>query len=223
MSERVTFTSRNGDTVVGALALPAGAGPAPTLVVVQEWWGLNAQIEGMVDRFAAAGFVALAPDLYRGVVAKDATEANRLMTELDGQRALADLEGAVAHLRAHPRGNGKVAITGFCMGGAYALAAACFVRGLACSVPFYGIPPRHDWKLVDAPIQCHVARHDTWVTPARAEQIQQALAALGKRMDLHVYEADHAFMNERRPEVYAPEAAALAWERAVAFLHQHTD
>jgi len=223
MSERVTFTSRNGDRIEGAIALPPGQGPAPTLVVVQEWWGLNAHVESLVDRFAAEGFIALAPDLYRGVVATDATVASQLMTELDGQRALGDIEGAIAHLRAHPRSNGKVAITGFCMGGAYSFAAACFVRGLACAVPFYGIPPRHDWNLVDAPIQCHVGRRDTWVTPARAEAIQQILAARGARMDLHVYEADHAFMNDTRPEVYDPAAAALAWERAVAFLHQHTD
>jgi carboxymethylenebutenolidase len=221
MSERVTFTSANGDTVSAAMALPAGEGPAPTLVVVQEWWGLNPQIEGLVDRFAAEGFVALAPDLYRGELARNATEASAMMSALDGARAMADLNGAVAHLRAHPRGNGKVAMTGFCMGGAYTFSAACFIRGLACTVPFYGVPPKPDWSLVDAPVQTHVATRDGWVKPAMAEQIQQILAARGVRMDVHVYEADHAFMNETRPEVYSPEAAALAWDRAVAFLHQY--
>ncbi|MCL4224297.1 MAG: dienelactone hydrolase family protein [Myxococcales bacterium] len=222
MSERVTFTSKNGDTVGGALALPAGAAPAPAVVVVQEWWGLNAQIEATVDRLAAEGFVALAPDLYRGAVARDATEANQMMTALDGQRAMADLEGAVAHLRAHPRGNGKVAITGFCMGGAYTFAAACFVRGLACAVPFYGVPPRPDWSQVDTPIQAHFASRDGWAKPDAAREIQRVLEGRGQTMELHVYDAEHAFMNERRPEVHAPEAAALAWSRAVAFLRQHT-
>lgn len=222
MSERVTFTSKNGDTVGGALGLPAGGGPAPAVVVIQEWWGINEQIERTVDRLAAAGFVALAPDLYRGKLARDATEANQLMTELDGARALADLEGAVAHLRAHPRGNGKVAVLGFCMGGAYAFAAACAIRDLACVVPFYGIPPRPDWAKVDAPIQAHFARRDDWARPEKAEEIQRTLAARGATMELHLYDADHAFMNERRPEVYAPAAAAQAWDRALTFLRQHT-
>ena len=192
------------------------------MVVVQEWWGLNPQIEGLVERFAEAGFVAFAPDLYRGKLAKDATEAGAMMAALDGTRALGDVAGAVAHLRAHGRGNGKVAVTGFCMGGAYTFAAACFIRGLACTVPFYGLPPKPDWSLVDAPVQAHVATRDGWVKPAAVERIQQILAGRGVRMDVHVYEADHAFMNETRPEVYSPDAAALAWDRAVAFLHQYT-
>ncbi len=221
MSERVTFTSKNGDAVGAALALPAGDGKAPTVVVVQEWWGLNAQIERTVDRLAAEGFVALAPDLYRGVVAKDATEANQMMTDLDGTRALADLEGAVAFLREHPRGNGKVAMTGFCMGGAYTLASACFIRGLAAAVPFYGIPPRHDYAKVDVPILFHVAEHDGWVTPAKAREVEAAVKQHGGSIRLELYDADHAFMNETRPEVYAPDAAALAWKRTVEFLREH--
>ncbi len=222
MSERVTFTSKNGDTVGAALGLPAGNGKAPAVVVVQEWWGLNPQIEGIVDRFAAEGFVALAPDLYRGVVAKDATQANQMMTDLDGARALADLEGAAAYLREHPRGNGKVGITGFCMGGAYTLASACFIRGLACAVPFYGIPPRADYAKVDVPILFHVAQHDGWVSPAKADEVVKAVRSHGGSIELELYDADHAFMNERRPEVHNPAAAALAWERRVAFLREHT-
>ena len=222
MSERVTFTSKNGDTVGAALGLPAGDGKAPTVVVVQEWWGLNPQIEGIVDRLAGEGFVALAPDLYRGALAKDATEANKMMTELDGKRALADLEGAVAYLREHARGNGKVAMTGFCMGGAYTLASACTIRGLAAVVPFYGIPPRADYARVEAPILFHVAEHDGWVTPAKAREVESTVTTHGGSIQLEIYDADHAFMNENRPEVYAAAAAALAWERTVAFLREHT-
>jgi carboxymethylenebutenolidase len=222
MSERVTFTSGNGDTVGAALALPAGAGKAPTVVVIQEWWGLNAQIEGIVDRLAGDGFVALAPDLYRGAVASDATEANKMMTELDGKRALADLEGAVALLRQHARGNGKVAMTGFCMGGAYTLAAACTIRGLAAAVPFYGVPPKVDYSKVEAPILFHVAEHDGWVTPAKAREVERAVTAGGGSIRLELYDADHAFMNETRPEVFSADAAALAWKRTLEFLRQHT-
>lgn len=222
MSERVTFTSKNGDTVGGALGLPPGGGTAPAVVVVQEWWGLNEQIEGTVDRLAAEGFVVLAPDLYRGAVAKDATEANKMMGELDGKRALADLEGAVAYLRQHARGNGRVAMTGFCMGGAYTLASACTIRGLAAAVPFYGIPPRADYTKVEAPILFHVAEHDGWVTPEKAAEVVKAVKAAGGNIELKLYDADHAFMNEKRPEVYSAEASALAWKRTVEFLRQHT-
>lgn len=223
MSERVTFTSKNGDTVGGALGLPAGGGNAPAVVVVQEWWGLNAQIQGTVDRLAAEGFLVLAPDLYRGAIAKDATEAAKMMNELDGKRALADIEGAVAYLREHANGNGKVAITGFCMGGAYTLAAACTIRGLAAAVPFYGIPPQADYSKIEAPVLFHVAKHDDWVTPEKATKVADAVKAAGGDLELELYDADHAFMNEKRPEVFSPDASALAWSRTVAFLHEHAD
>jgi carboxymethylenebutenolidase len=224
MSERVTFTSKNGDTVGGALGLPAGDGKAPAVVVVQEWWGLNEQIKGTVDRLAAEGFLVLAPDLYRGEIVdlKDATKASKMMNELDGKRALADIEGAVAYLREHERGNGKVAITGFCMGGAYTLASACTIRGLAAAVPFYGIPPKADYAKIEAPVLFHVAKHDGWVTPEAAAKVADAVKAAGGDITVELYDADHAFMNEKRPEVFSPDASALAWQRTVAFLRQHT-
>lgn len=222
MSERVTFTSANGDTVGAALGLPAGGGKVPAVIVVQEWWGLNAQIEGIVDRLAAEGFVVLAPDLYRGAVAKDATEANKMMTELDGKRALADIQGAVAYLREHASSTGRVAITGFCMGGAYTLAAACTIPGLAAAVPFYGLPPRSDYANIDCPVLFHVAEHDGWVTPAKAREVESAVKQHGGSIRLELYNADHAFMNEQRPEVYSPEASALAWKRTVEFLRDNT-
>jgi carboxymethylenebutenolidase len=225
MSERVTFTSKNGDTVGGALGLPPGGDKAPAVVLVQEWWGINEQIKGTVDRLAAEGFVVLAPDLYRGEIAdlKDAAKASKMMNELDGARALADIEGAVAYLREHARGNGKVAITGFCMGGAYTLASACTIRGLAAAVPFYGIPPKADYSKIEAPVLFHVAKHDDWVTPEKAAKVADAVKAAGGDITVELYDADHAFMNEKRPEVFSPDASALAWARTVGFLHEHAD
>lgn len=222
MIESVTFPSAAGDDARGSLAVPAGSGPAPTVVVIHEWWGVTDQVQSVAEKLAAEGFVALAVDLYRGLVTRDPAEAERQMKALPRERALADLRGAIDYLRAHPRSNGKVAVTGFCMGGAYTFAAACFIRGLAAAVPFYGLPPAPDWSLVDVPILAHVASRDTWVTPAAAEKVQETLAARGQRMDLHVYEADHAFMNEQRPEVYSPDDARVAWERTVDFLRLHT-
>jgi carboxymethylenebutenolidase len=222
MTERVTFPSTTGDTATGALAVPSGGGAAPAVVVIQEWWGLTDQIKGVAEKWAAEGFVALAVDLYRGVLAKDATEAGALMTGLDRPRAMADLGGAIEYVRRHARSTGKVGVTGYCMGGALTLAATQAFRRIAAAVPFYGLPPGADWRAVEAPIQAHFAAKDDWAKPDAAREIQRVLTGLGKAMELHVYDADHAFCNERRPEVYDPAAAALAWSRAVAFMREHT-
>jgi len=221
MSERVSFKSHSGAAVDGALAVPAGSEPAPAVVVIQEWWGLNEQIQGIADRLAGEGFVALVPDLYHGKLATDRDEASHLMSTLDWKRAMDDLAGAVEHLRAHPRSTGKVAVVGFCMGGALSFAAACQIRGLAAVVPFYGVPGDVDYGKVDAPILAHFSKTDDWATPERGEAIRDRIVKQGGSMELHLYDAEHAFMNERRPEVYAPAAAAQAWDRTIAFLRQH--
>jgi carboxymethylenebutenolidase len=225
MTERVTFKSKAGDDASGALALPTGTGKAPALVLIQEYWGLNAHIESLAERFAAEGFIVLAPDLYRGQVTRSADEASRLMKSLDYPRAFGDVAGAVEYLRAHPRSNGKVAMTGFCMGGAITLAAAASSPslGLAAAVPFYGVPWKTDYTLIDCPVQAHFAATDEWAKPAIALDIQKTVQSRGGAMELNVYDAEHAFMNDTRPEVYSPENAKLAWQRAVAFLRQHTD
>ena len=223
MTTKIEFKARGGAAASGELALPGGSGKAPGLVLVQEWWGVNDHIRSLADRFAAAGFITLAPDLYHGKTTKDASEAGNLMTSLDGAGAMADIAGAVAALAAHPRANGKVGITGFCMGGAYAFAATSAIEGLAAAVPFYGIPPaeRLDFAKMKAPILAHFAVRDQWATVARAQEIKTGIDAHHGSMRLEVYEADHAFVNDTRPEAYVPDAAKLAWDRTIAFLHEH--
>jgi carboxymethylenebutenolidase len=223
MATRIDFSAKSGAGTSGEIALPAGSGKAPGLVLVQEYWGVNDHIRSLADRFAAEGFVTLAPDLYHGKVTKDAGEAGRLMTELDGKRAMDDIAGAVAFLAAHPRVNGKVGIVGFCMGGAYTFAAASAVPELAAAVPFYGLPPadRLDFAKMKAPILAHFSRTDPWASVARATEIKKEIDAHHGSMRLEVYDAEHAFMNDTRPEVFAPEPAKLAWQRTAEFLHQH--
>lgn len=223
MANKIEFKAKSGAPVSGELSLPEGTGKAPGLVLVQEWWGVNDHIRSLADRFAKAGFVVLAPDLYHGKATKDAGEAGQLMQALDGQRAMDDIAGAVSFLLGHDRVNGNVGITGFCMGGAYSFAAASAIPELKAVVPFYGIPPveRLDFGKMKAPILTHVARQDQWVTPAKAEDLVKQINAHGGHAKLEIYEADHAFVNDTRPEVYAPEAAKLAWDRSVQFLHQH--
>jgi carboxymethylenebutenolidase len=204
------------------LAVPNGAGRHGAAVVLHEWWGVNDQIKSIADRWAAHGLIALVPDLYDGRVAHAVADAEVLMKALDFERALQAIAAAVATLRSHERSNGKVAVTGYCMGGALSFAAATRIRELAAVVPFYGLPPAADWSKVDAPIQAHFATRDDWATVDGARKIESALAARGAAMELHVYEAQHAFCNDRRPEVYDPVAAAQAWERTLAFVRART-
>ena len=206
------------------LALPKGDGRHPAVVIIHEWWGVNDQIRSLADRWAEAGFIALAPDLYHGKVIEigKADQAQAAMSALDFGRAVQELGAAVAKLQQDPRSTGKVAVTGYCMGGALTLATACHVAGLSAAVPYYGMPPGADWSKVTAPVQAHFAQHDDWATVDGAKQIQAALAEHGTPMELHVYDAHHAFCNDRRPEVYNPAAAKQAWERTLAFVRKHT-
>lgn len=223
MTTKVTFENKSGAVVNGVLAEPSGSAKAPSVVLIQEWWGINAHIESLAERLAKEGFLVVAPDLYHGKIAKDATEAGKLMTELDTLAAMKDIGGAVTFLKEHARGNGKVGVMGFCMGGALSFASACHVEGLSAVVPFYGTPPAEkvDYKKVTAPILAHFAKNDDWATVAKAEAIKSELDALGKYMQLEVYDAGHAFVNDTRPEAYDEKSAKLAWQRSVDFLKKH--
>jgi carboxymethylenebutenolidase len=223
MTDPVNFSAKSGAPASGEIAAPEGTDKAPGLILIQEWWGLNEHIKSLAARFAKEGFLTVAPDLYHGRVTKDAGEAGQLMQELDGKRAMDEIAGAAHLLLANPRCNGKVGIVGFCMGGAYSFAAVSAVPEIAAAVPFYGIPPadRMDFGRMKAPILAHFASRDQWAKPAVAEEIKQKINAQGGKMQLEVYDADHAFMNDTRPDVYSAEAAQKAWERTIRFLHQH--
>jgi carboxymethylenebutenolidase len=222
MTNRVTFPAAPGDAS-GALFIPDGTERGPGIVIIHEWWGVNDQIQSIAQKWASEGFVAIVPDLFHGhvVPTTDVAGAEAAMKQLDFARALQEIAGAVAFLKEHPRTNGKVAVTGYCMGGALTFATAAAVPGLAAVVPFYGLPPGGDWSRVDAPIQAHFASEDDWATVAGAKAIQDALAKHNHVMELHVYAAKHAFCNDQRPEVYDRQACAQAWERAVSFVRMH--
>ena len=221
----VTFSTKSGRSAGGALEEPAGTGKAPCVVLIQEWWGINDHIRSLVTRLAGEGFVALAPDLYAGKVAKDAGEAGQMMQALDKDAAIDDIEAAAGFLAAHARSGGRIGVIGFCMGGMLTFRAAERISDFACAVPFYGVPPVDDYNVakVRAPIQAHFSRTDQWAKPEFAEAIARNLTARGGSMELHLYDAEHAFVNDTRPEVYSPDNAKLAWDRAMKFLHTHLD
>lgn len=230
MGEMVEFPS-NGDMARGYVALPAG-GSGPGVIVVQEWWGLNPQIKGVCDRLAAEGFVALAPDLYRGDLAEhtEMDKAARLMTALPMDRAARDMGGAVAHLTGHAAVTGsKVGVTGFCMGGSLSLVLACLhPDAIGAVVPFYGVvgfddTNAPDWSRLEAPVEGHYGEKDDFFPAEKARALEAGLRGLGKDVVVHVYPGTgHAFANETNAiGTYDEAAAATAWGRTVAFLHQH--
>ncbi len=225
MGEIVEFPS-NGSTGRGYLATPqSGAGPG--LVVIQEWWGLVPHIQDLCDRFAGEGFTALAPDLYRGETTTEPDEAGKLMMALNLDEAAKDMGGAIEFLQGSDtvRGEG-VGVTGFCMGGGLAMKLAVQrpddVR--AC-VPFYGIIPWEgatpDWGSLGSPVQGHFAEQDGFFTPEKVRELESSLRAAGKSVEFFFYDADHAFFNDTRPEVYDAEASRMAWERTLDFLRMH--
>ncbi|WP_394838248.1 dienelactone hydrolase family protein [Pendulispora rubella] len=223
MTTRVEFAGKNGETVKGDLALPEGSAKAPAVIVLQEWWGVNDHIRSIATRLASAGFLAIAPDLYDGeeVPLTNEARASERMDGLDWGRAISQIAAAVAYAKSHPRSTGKVGVTGFCMGGALSFVTATQLEGLSAVVPFYGIPPKAEYAKVTAPILTHVAKHDQWVTPEKADAVKRELESHGKSIELHVYDADHAFFNDTRAKVYSAENAKVAWDRTIAFLKKH--
>ena len=218
MGSMIKFKRPDGTTCKGYLAKVRKGKPG--IVVIQEWWGLNDQICGVVDRFARAGYNALAPDLYKGRVTQKPDEANHMMSGLDFVGASdQDIAGAVGHLAGMSR---KVGVMGFCMGGALTIAAAARVPGIACGVPFYGVPPAQlaDPARITIPIQGHFANTDDWCTPAVVDGFEKAMADAGHKAEIHRYDAAHAFANERSA-AYDLACATQAWERMLAFLGMH--
>ena len=215
MGMMIHFARPDGKATRGHLAM-AGKG-RPGVVVIQEWWGLNDQICGVADRFARLGWNALAPDLYRGRLTASPDEANHLMSSLDFPDAThQDLRGAAQALKCH---GGKVAVMGFCMGGALTIAAAVHVPEADAAVCFYGIPPKEfaDPGKIRVPLQGHFANRDDWCTPTAVNDLETALKAAGARCEICRYDAAHAFANERSA-AYDVACANQAWDRMEAFL-----
>jgi carboxymethylenebutenolidase len=215
MGAMIEFARPDGGKTKGYLA-SAGSG-RPGIVVIQEWWGLNDQICGVTDRFARAGYNALAPDLYKGRLTTVPDEANHLMSGLNFPDAThQDLRGAAQYLK---KDSGNVAIMGFCMGGALTIAAAVHVPETAAVVCFYGIPPKEfaDPVRIKIPFQGHFANQDDWCTPAAVDQLETALKQSGAPHEVYRYDAAHAFFNEHSP-AYDVACANQAWDRMAAFL-----
>lgn len=228
MGQSISYQRPDGESVNGYLAEGPRGANAPGIVVIQEWWGLNDQIRGVADKFAAAGYRALVPDLYRGKVALEAKEAEHLMKGLNFAVAAAqDVRGAVQHLKAS--GSTKVGVTGFCMGGALTLLAAINVPEADAAVVWYGYPPLEyvDASRIRVPLMGHWATEDAAFPIGKVDELEKKLRGAKVAFEFHRYHAKHAFANETADSKNLPflkhdaAAADLAWRRTMEFLAKH--
>jgi carboxymethylenebutenolidase len=224
----VDFAS-NGNDASGYLAVPE-SGSGPGVIVVQEWWGLDSGTKEMADRLAAAGFVALAPDLYHGELAghTEMDKAGALMSSMPPDRAARDMSGAVDHLAGHDATTGDgIGVMGFCMGGLLTFVlAALRPDKVKAVVPFYGFPTgdsQPDYSKIEAAIQGHMAENDSFFPPDAAKALEQRLIELGKDVTITVYPGSgHAFMAPHN--ALGTQDKALydqIWPVATGFLHDH--
>jgi carboxymethylenebutenolidase len=223
MGELVEFPS-NGHTCSGYLAVPE-SGTGPGLVVIQEWWGLVPHIKEVVDRFAAVGFVALAPDLFHGETTTEPDEAGKLMMALNMGEAAKDMSGAVDYLLGLDAvSSAKLGVTGFCMGGGLALMLATQrPDAISACVPYYGLIPwpdaEPDWSKLNAAVLGHFAENDSFFGPTQVRHLEDQLHAEGKECDLIIHPGvEHAFFNDHRPEVHDPKTSKRTFDQSVEFL-----
>jgi carboxymethylenebutenolidase len=219
MSQRVEFPS-NGHTCTGYFAAPE-SGQGPAVVVIQEWWGLVPHIEDLVNRFATAGFCAVAPDLFHGKTTKSPDEAGKLLMELDAERAERDIAGAGEYLLSRPECSSKTyGVVGFCMGGALAQYTATKEAKAGAAVSFYGgfKNVKMEWANLRAPLLLIYGADDQGVPAAGGRELEKTLKELGKKVEVVIYpHAGHAFFNDTRPEAYNAQASHDAWQRTMGW------
>lgn len=216
-TETLDLTPQAGRTTAH-VALPSDGNsrPAAAVLLIQEWWGVNDHIRDIAGRYADEGYICVAPDLYRGQVARDPEEASKLMHELAIEDGIATIRSAMKETK-RKYNVSRAGITGYCMGGTFALRAACDIDELAAAAPFYGdIPDEETLSRLKAPTLFIAGERDQWITPEKVEGLTEAARKYNLPVEVVSYDADHAFFNDTRPEVYNGEAAADAWRRVLA-------
>ncbi len=216
-TETLSFDTANGATTA-FVALP-DAPNGKAVILIHEWWGLNAHIKDIATRYADEGFVGIAPDLYRGKVATDSSEASQMMGALAIEDGLDTIKNAITAASARfdiPH----FGISGYCMGGTFSLRAACELEGLSAAAPFYGDIPEGDiLKKLTVPTIFVSGTRDAWINPEKVATLED----ITERYELPVtsvkYDADHAFFNDTRPEVYDATAAGDAWALITGFFN----
>jgi carboxymethylenebutenolidase len=223
-----TVQYQSGNVTMKAfVAAPHTKTQRPAIIVVQEWWGLTDHMKDIARRYAAEGYVAIAPDLYSRLgyaLTRDAGEAGKLMNTLKQEDGLADLNATVAYLKSVPEADAtRIGVTGFCMGGSYALMLPCVNVEIKAAAPFYGQVPNPDTPIqkLACPVLYFYGEDDGWITKADVQRLAAALKKYGKAGEIKTYPgAPHAFFRDTDPSVYRPDAAKDAWTRTKAFFKQ---
>ena len=216
-TEAVSLKTADGRDVSAALAVPATT-PAPAVLLVHEWWGLNDQIKTMAAEFAKEGFLALAVDLYGGQVATDPATAEGLMKKVDGAQATDTLVSWINWLKADKRSTGKIGTVGWCFGGGWSLNAS-IAAPVDATVIYYGRVerPAADLAALRGPVLGQFAETDKWINHDMVAGFETEMAAAGKPLEVHWYSAGHGFANPTGNN-YDKEDARQAWARTLAFL-----
>ena len=202
------------------VALPEDANTKAVLII-HEWWGLNDHVKDIAGRYAGEGFIGIAPDLYRGKIATNPDEASKMMHDLATEDGLATIKSTIA-AAAGQYGLTHFGITGYCMGGTYALRAACGLEGLSAAVAFYGdIPEAELLAKLRIPTIFISGTRDSWITPEKVSTLEDAAERYELPIHSVKYDADHAFFNDTRPEVYDENAARDAWALAIAHFKEN--
>lgn len=216
-SETMNVETANGATTA-YVARPEEGGEK-AVILIQEWWGLNDHIKDIAGRYADEGFTAIAPDLYRGKIAANPDEASKLMHGLAIEDGLDTIKNAVDTAR-DAFSVSHFGITGYCMGGTFALRAACELEGFSAAAPFYGdIPEEEVLKKLRTPTIFVSGTKDAWINPEKVAFLEDCAERYELPVHSAKYEADHAFFNNTRPEVYDQAAASDAWALVVGFFN----
>ncbi|MBD0372216.1 MAG: dienelactone hydrolase family protein [Pyrinomonadaceae bacterium] len=214
-TEKLNLNPQRGATTAH-VAVPSGDPPPAAVILIQEWWGINDHIRDIASRYAAEGYICVAPDLYRGKVTRDAEEASKLMHALETDDGIDTIRSAIEETK-RKYGVSRIGITGYCMGGTFALRAACDLSELDAAAPFYGdIPEEETLKQLKVATLFIAGERDQWITPEKVEGLKEAARKYNLPVEVVSYDADHAFFNDTRPEVYNPQAAQDAWRRVLS-------
>lgn len=217
-TETLQFDTANGASTA-YVAMPDNADTTKAVVLIQEWWGLNEHIKDIAGRYANEGFIAIAPDLYRGKLAANPQEASELMRDLAIEDGLDTIKNAFAAAR-EKYGIAHFGVTGYCMGGTFALRAACELEGISAAAPFYGDIPEEDvLQNLSVPTVFISGTKDQWINTEKIAQLEEITSKYELPLESLKYEADHAFFNNTRPEVYNENAARDAWAKIIGFFN----
>jgi carboxymethylenebutenolidase len=218
-TEILKFETANGDTT--AVITRPDIEAESAVILIHEWWGITDHVRDLAGRYAKEGYLCVAPDLFRGKVTANAEEASKLMHDLSIEDGIDTITSVIAEIE-HDFAVDQVGITGHCMGGTFALRAACEIEELAAAAPFYGDIPEEDvLKNLTVPTLFIAGSRDGWITPEKVAGLKEAAQKHDLPLETVSYDADHAFFNDTRPEVYDAKAAIDAWRRVLAHFGKH--